>query len=462
MKHVHLNKHFTSAKLFQLLALSSVIVLLGVAAALLLPGNPRLDSHASRVMRSDMSIVGPPSLPAATVDAIFARIGSPMQGTGKVIETASRQNNIDDAFALAVWYTETNDGLTGVGLSYHNPGGVRGSVGYPSGGGGYTIYPSYAAAASYWFQMMRSVYVARGMTTVYSLAHIYVGTSSSGLWAGKVIALMERYHGEAPPPTPSPMKTATPVPSPVKPHQQIINAIKQRSSTGQAQDSHAATQQSVGGAGQAQGPHTATTQPPVPTQGGLELVVTCFALLLALAIFLWARYAFAIDVGGMEDTIWHLRPEDTRKGMSLQRERMVETFPLRVSSEQPPPNYDAPAFAPVWHMGNLPRTDALYFPIAPAAYQVAEPQTDAMTRPATPLRVPQSIALPALPAPAQAASDSGQIAYGGRLRRTVLLPSRQTAPAGNTPLPVTGGERPAGLLSRYGKIPQEEGPFIGQ
>src|SRR5579884_1326681 len=127
MKHVHLNKHFTCAKLFQLLALSSVIVLLGVAAALLLPGNPRLDSHASRVMRSDMSIVGPPSLPAATVDAIFARIGSPMQGTGKVIETASRQNNIDDAFALAVWYTETNDGLTGVGLSYHNPGGVRGS-----------------------------------------------------------------------------------------------------------------------------------------------------------------------------------------------------------------------------------------------------------------------------------------------------------------------------------------------
>src|SRR5258708_19326536 len=41
----------------------------------------------------------------------------------------SRQYQIDDAFALSVWWTETNDGAAGVGLADRNPGSVRGSVG---------------------------------------------------------------------------------------------------------------------------------------------------------------------------------------------------------------------------------------------------------------------------------------------------------------------------------------------
>src|SRR5437763_5505310 len=94
----------------------------------------------------DLSVVGPPSLPAATVDAIFSRLGSPMLGTGELVEQTSRQTNVDDAFALAVWWAETNDGAAGVGLTNHNPGGVRGSTGYPSAYDGYTIYPSYSAA----------------------------------------------------------------------------------------------------------------------------------------------------------------------------------------------------------------------------------------------------------------------------------------------------------------------------
>ena len=148
----------------------------------------------------DLSVVGKPTLRAATVDAILKDLGSPMSGTGQVVEQASQQTNIDDAFALAVWWTETNDGAAGVGLADQNPGSVRGSVGYPSAYDGYTIYPSYSAAIVYWFNMLKNIYVNRGLSTVYLISHPYVGTSSSPLWAGKVVALMFKYRGEAPPP----------------------------------------------------------------------------------------------------------------------------------------------------------------------------------------------------------------------------------------------------------------------
>ncbi|MGH2479382.1 MAG: hypothetical protein ACRDHW_06990, partial [Ktedonobacteraceae bacterium] len=92
----------------------------------------------------------------------------------------------------------------------HNPGSVRGSVGYPSAFDGYTIYPSFSAAVIYWFGMMKRVYISRGLTTVTSISHPYVGTSTSNLWAGKVINLMNRYRAEAPPPPPAATPTSTP------------------------------------------------------------------------------------------------------------------------------------------------------------------------------------------------------------------------------------------------------------
>jgi hypothetical protein len=140
------------------------------------------------------NIIGPPTLPAETVDKIFASVGSPMAGTGKVVEQAARAANIDDAFALAVWWVETNDGQAGVGLNNRNPGAVQGTSGY-------IFYPSYAAAAADWFTVLRSRYVNRGLTSVYTICYPYVGTSTSLEWANKVVNHMLSYRGEAPPPT---------------------------------------------------------------------------------------------------------------------------------------------------------------------------------------------------------------------------------------------------------------------
>src|SRR5215469_918020 len=180
-------------RIFQLLLFSLIIMLVGGGVALLL--QPQQSSQAS-----GGSVVGPPTLPASMVDAIFAGLGSPMVGTGKVVVQASQKAKVDDAFALAVWWVETNDGATGVGRADRNPGSVRGSVGYPSAFDGYTIYPSYSDAVVYWFGMIRHGYVDRGLSTVYAISHPYVGTSSSPLWAAKVTKLMLRYRSEAPTP----------------------------------------------------------------------------------------------------------------------------------------------------------------------------------------------------------------------------------------------------------------------
>ena len=197
-----------------------LIILLGAATTFFWQTHSELPVRAA-----GGDVVGPPTLPAATVDSILANMGSPMVGTGAVIEQASRQTNIDDAFALAVWWTETNDGAAGVGLADRNPGSMRGSYGYPAAFDGYTIYSSYSTGIIDWFNVVRSRYVDRGLTSAYTICYPYVGTSSSYQWAIKVVNLMIRYHGEAPPP---PTPTPTPIPTPDAVHIQHIqvHAVK--------------------------------------------------------------------------------------------------------------------------------------------------------------------------------------------------------------------------------------------
>lgn len=181
------------------LVLSTLIILLGGGVTLL------WQIHQGTNSRADGGdVVGPPTLPAATVDKIFAEVGSPMVGTGKIVEQAARQENIDDAFALAVWWVETNDGQAGVGLNNRNPGAVAST-------NGFIFYPSYANAVTDWFSVLRSRYVTRGLTSVYTICYPYVATSHSLEWANKVVNYMLRYRGEAPAPTPVPTLGHAPV-----------------------------------------------------------------------------------------------------------------------------------------------------------------------------------------------------------------------------------------------------------
>src|SRR5437588_11145743 len=106
----------TLHRLFQLFMLSTVIILIGGGVALLWTnqqGHHNGQPSGAAEAAGDVSVIGPPTISATTIDSIFARLGSPMVGTGKVVEQASRQTNVDDALALGVWSTATHDGSTG-------------------------------------------------------------------------------------------------------------------------------------------------------------------------------------------------------------------------------------------------------------------------------------------------------------------------------------------------------------
>lgn len=276
----------TSKRAFSSAALLGLVVIFIASGFALLLNASR--EGQSRAQAADVSVVSSPTLAAGTVDAIFARVGSPMRGLGSLIEQMSRRDSIDDAFALGVWWTETNDGEAGVGLADRNPGSVRGSAGYPSAWDGYTIYPSYSAAVVYWFNMLRSRYVGQGLSTVYAIARPYVGTTSYPLWAAKVINLMYAYRGLAPPP---PAVTRTPKPEPaVNPLVVAANRLQQnkmaflkqwRANHSFAPLTNQGTEQEI----ILSAPASSSPTPP-----GLVLAMILLGLFMALAVIVFALW----------------------------------------------------------------------------------------------------------------------------------------------------------------------------
>lgn len=292
-----MSKRIIRQQVLRLLALSLIVLLLGGGSAFLLHAQQSAPTHARTTSSLatcsiSNSFLCAPTLPGSYVDTILRQMGSPMVGVGQTVENAARAQNIDDAFALGVWWTETNDGAAGVGSADNNPGSVRGSIGYPSAFDGYTIYPSFTAAVTYWFSMIKNVYVTRGMTTVYSMAHTYVGTSSSGLWAGKVTSLMLRYRADAPQivtPTPTPTISAN-----TSRHAQSVATAQAQLNTG-----YTGTSASIQTAPQTslaqqhiqlkKTPSTTTNQSNSPFKIVLIPVALVLVLFLALLIFFVRR-----------------------------------------------------------------------------------------------------------------------------------------------------------------------------
>ncbi len=392
----------------------------------------------------DLSVVGEPSLSAVTVDAILKDLGSPMSGMGQVVAQASQQTHIDDAFALAVWWTETNDGAAGVGLADRNPGSVRGSVGYPSAYDGYTIYPSYAAAIVYWFNMLKNMYVNRGLSTVYLISHPYVGTSSSSLWAGKVIALILKYRGEAPPAPivvphgkrvtePKVYIQTTPTPLEQQAQSQTNKTLKIRSSNIVRQ---------------------VNTAPLVSPS--IEYTIVFFALLLALtivagALWLGKRPIHNMEGGEAQGEIIQVEDRQDEKaqgvvahGEIMQGEKAqseVVQGEIVQGGGKPRPYYTRNA--------RLFRRIALYVPIQDAN----APNTDALisTEPEIEMDTVKTDALGML-------AQEMNTGENFRIRRKIFLPSTpitELAKSEESTTPSSLHGRSTGLLSRYGETHQE-------
>lgn len=417
-----------------------LMILLGVVATVFWQTRSELPARAD-----SGNVVGSPTLPAATVDSILANMGSPMVGTGAVIEQASRQTNIDDAFALAVWWTETNDGAAGVGLNDRNPGSVRGSYGYPAAFDGYTIYPSFSAGIIDWFNVLRSRYINTGLTSAYTICYPYVGTSSSYQWAIKVVNLMMHYHAIAPPlPTPTP--TPIPTPNAVLIQHVQVHALKPQPAT-MGLTREARVQGNV--------------IPPVIILPSTALNVTVHSSVVQsspaspMIILAGLMVAFLIALWG------------TRIGRSVPK-TIADPLSVPVASEEPVPAFAAVAQMPLpaLYVNEFspilvsPQTEQL--PWSPAPVPIVQPQvvpvfasateagllkryadTDAMPKRARlrPIRVTSE--------PMQQPVEQGN--WRGAVPET---PIAFTVPAGpfqeeKTPEVVGVGVRPLGLLSRY-------------
>ncbi|MEO8973676.1 MAG: hypothetical protein ABI406_18960 [Ktedonobacteraceae bacterium] len=446
---------------FRVATLSMVIVLLGGCVTLLWQMHSgSVASHAVPAMPADVSVVGPPSLSAATVNAIFTQFGSSMAGTGATVEALSRRYNIDDAFALGVWWTETNDGMAGVGSADRNPGSVRGSPGYPSAFDGYTIYPSYTAAIIDWFGLLNGRYIGSGLTTVFSIARPYVGTSSYPLWAGKVIALIYRYRGIAPPPPPvtsTPTPKPTPKPKPIPTLSPAMVVQKHRQATllpREADFAYVSARQGLDTEAAHAPPSqiaspiapVASTQPTSLSPALLSIIILC-GLLAALLIGLYAlsigrniSVTAAAKVSRPDTApqrIAILSPLDDEAALVLtgattanqkqSRFSIPVLAAMPISAYNPAQRWEPSAVGPNVPNLSLPAPETTTEALGPL------PVTPGRQFPASP---PRPTYLPARPRQTDALP-----------RRTLFLP-----PHPDQRVPVTVGastERSGGLLSRY-------------
>jgi hypothetical protein len=380
-------RRFFPRRLVSVLRLSMLLCLLAAGLAMFSlarntqPGQANFSTPAG----DPASVVGPPTLPAATVDSIFASVGSPMVGTGQVVEQAARQANIDDAFALGVWWVETNDGAAGVGSADRNPGSVRASAGFPVAFDGYTIYPSYSAAILDWFNVLKYRYISRGLTTVYAISYPYVGTSSSPLWAGKVLALMQRYHAEAPPPPPLP----TTLPKPLHP---AIGPSWPRMLTDQAQETvHSAAVPTPG---------TRSVAPTPASPSALAPVIRDAVVLLGLLVaFALALYALALD-GKLPLPIYP-------------RARQQEATPTVTTEQLDFPSISGVAGAPSTF---LPAFVPEYSPVPSPAFVSDEPHTIGLLSHTLPLPVAAGASDPA-PVPVLASTSGSGMGLLTRYRK---------------------------------------------
>jgi hypothetical protein len=121
-------------------------------------------------------IVSSPSINAVTILWEFQQRGSPaelqtMDMASHIVDD-SVQYQIDDAFAVALWAEETQDGRTAI-AGTRNIGNMTGPTGVHAVGHIFTIFPTWEAGIDAWFQQAAR-YAQRGLTDVQSFSLYYV------------------------------------------------------------------------------------------------------------------------------------------------------------------------------------------------------------------------------------------------------------------------------------------------
>jgi hypothetical protein len=128
-----------------------------------------------------LPVVAPPSVPAALVDAVLAREGSPLAGQGAYIVVAGRRSGVDPVFLLA--FVSHFDLSHPLPATAHNVGHIRASGGEPAVDG-YRVYPTWQAGVDAWYALIHDRYAGQwGLRTLDAIAPVYAPSTQAGVEA---------------------------------------------------------------------------------------------------------------------------------------------------------------------------------------------------------------------------------------------------------------------------------------
>ena len=144
------------------------------------------DRSAVAPPTADHSVVAPPSVSAATIDAVLAQWQSPATGLGATFYDLGVQYGIDPAYALAFFVYESGAGTQGVARFTRSIGNIRTSPGYQDYEG-YRAYDTWAAGIADWYSLIRDPYVdAWGKRTVADIIPTYAPSGDNNNPAGYI------------------------------------------------------------------------------------------------------------------------------------------------------------------------------------------------------------------------------------------------------------------------------------
>jgi hypothetical protein len=162
-----------------------IIIMLGIAMAVAGPGTlvgkAWTDTLATRHQSvsaplappAGSSVVGSPSLSAQQIDQILCNAGSPACGTGQDLYNLGVQYNIDPAFALAVFFNESNFGKAGEAASTRSLGNLR-CISSAACWNGYAAFSSWQDGYRAFYTLISGpVYAGAGLTTPESILPVY-------------------------------------------------------------------------------------------------------------------------------------------------------------------------------------------------------------------------------------------------------------------------------------------------
>lgn len=144
------------------------------------------------------SVVGSPTINAQQINTILCNAGSPACGTGQDLYTLGQQSNIDPAFALAVFFNESNFGKAGEAADSHSLGNLR-CIPDAACVHGYAWFNSWQDGYRAFYTLVSGpVYAGSGLSTVESIIpkyapsgdgnspshYINVVESAMSLWRG--------------------------------------------------------------------------------------------------------------------------------------------------------------------------------------------------------------------------------------------------------------------------------------